>query len=111
MSATPTPTPPTPGPVPRQKLPIKERLKALMEEYGGVALGTFLVIWVVTLGSLWTAVKLGWQPDSAAGEAGTFGAAYLMFRFTLPLRIGATAVLTPIVAKALERMRLRRPRP
>ncbi len=89
---------------------MKERLKLLMEQYGGVALGTFLVIWVVTLGSLWTAVKLGWKPESAAGEAGTFGAAYLMFRFTLPLRIGATALLTPLVAKVLERLRLRRPR-
>ncbi len=107
MSSPSTPTPTAP---PRQKLPMKDRLKRLMEEYGGVAFGTFLVIWVVTLGSLWIAVKFGWRPESTAGESGTFGAAYVMFRFTLPLRIGATAVMTPFVAKMLERLKLRRPK-
>lgn len=89
---------------------MKERLKALYEEYGTLAIIIFAVLWVGTLGSIWTAMKFGWRPESVAGEAGTFGAAYVAFRFTLPFRIGATFVITPILAKLLERLRLRRPR-
>jgi hypothetical protein len=106
MPATPTPTTPTPT---RQQR-WKQRLLALYEEYGTIALVIFVVIWLVTLGSLWTAVKMGWRPESAAGEAGTFGAAYIAFRITLPLRIGATMVLTPLAARALVWLRLRSPK-
>lgn len=103
MEPTPAPPPPKPS--------AKDRLKNLFAEYGGVAIWVFAVLWVGTLGSLYLAVKFGWKPESAAGEAGTFGAAYVALRLTLPLRIGATIMLTPIVAKVLERMRLRKPKP
>lgn len=93
------------------RISAKDRLKKLLEEYGSVAIGVFAVIWVLTLGGIWLAVKAGWRPESAAGQAGTFGAAYVVFRFTLPLRIAATLALTPLVARILERLRLRRPRP
>ncbi|MBX5483282.1 MAG: DUF1279 domain-containing protein [Myxococcaceae bacterium] len=97
--------PSTPGTKPS----AREKLKRLFEEYGLVAIGVFVVIWVLVLGGLYLAVKFGWKPESAAGEAGTFGVAYIAFRFTLPLRIGATVVLTPVVARVLERFKLRKP--
>jgi hypothetical protein len=95
---------------PTDKLPLKERLKVLFEEYGGVAIGIFGALWVLTLAGIWVAIELGWEPKSTAEKATTFGAAYVVFRLTLPLRILATAVLTPIVARLLERLGLRRRR-
>lgn len=89
----------------------KERLRRLVREYGSLALGVFIVLWVGTLGTIYTAVKMGWSPDSTAGQTGTFAIAYVFFRFTLPFRIGATVVLTPLVARILEKLGLRRPRP
>lgn len=101
-------TSPAAGP---RRPPAKERLRLLWEEYGTVGVVVFAVLWVGTLGVIYTAVKLGWRPESAAGEAGTFGMAYVIFRFTLPVRIGATLVLTPLVAKVLEKFGWRKPAP
>jgi hypothetical protein len=89
--------------------PAKERLQRMYREYGPVALGVFAVLWVGALATIYTAVSMGWRPESAAGQTGTFAAAYLIFRLTLPFRIGATLVLTPIMAKVLEKLGLRQP--
>jgi hypothetical protein len=40
---------------------------------------------------------------------GTFAAAYIATKLTQPLRIGATLVITPFIARLYERMRGRRP--
>lgn len=49
-------------------------------------------------------------PAGGAGKtAGTFGIAYVIFRFTLAPRIAATFVLTPLVARILERFGWRKP--
>ena len=74
-----------------------------------MALGVFAVLWVGTLATLYTAVSMGWRPESAAGHTGTFATAYVAFRLTLPFRIGATLILTPVLAKVLEKLGLRRP--
>lgn len=98
-----------PEPQPTEKrLTVQEKLKLLFEEFGYVAVGIYFVIWVLTLGGIWAAMTAGWQPETTAGQAGTFGAAYLVFRATLPPRIAATLVLTPVVAKLLERFGLRK---
>src|SRR3954469_5425480 len=103
---------PTTPPAPQNRKPSsKERLKKLFEEYGSVAIGVFVVLWVTVLGGIWLAVKFGWKPESAAGEGGTFGGAYIAFRVTRPIRIGATVVLTPIIGRVLERLKLRKPKP
>lgn len=93
-----------------QKPSWQQKLKLLFEEFGGVAIGVYAVLWVGTLGGLYVAVSNGWKPESAAGQAGTFGAAYVVFRFTLPARIAATAVLTPLIARLLERLGLKKRR-
>lgn len=105
---------------PPKKLDAKERLKLLWTEYGTLAIVVFLVLWVGTLSAIYVAVKMGWRQAEviAAGAAseegmgktaGTFGVAYLMFRFTMPFRVAATFILTPIVAKLLERFGWRKP--
>ena len=87
----------------------KERLQRLYREYGPVALGVFIALWVGTLATLYIAVSMGWRPQSAAGQTGTLATAYVIFRLTLPFRIAATLLVTPLAAKVLQKLGLRRP--
>lgn len=90
---------------------LKDRLKKLFEEYGNLAIVVFVVISAITYGSIWMAIKTGWNPESAAGETGSLLAAYVVYRPTIFARVPLTVVLTPIIARILEKLRLRRPRP
>lgn len=80
----------------------------MLAEYGTVALVVYLVIFFLVLLGFWTAIQVGWRPESAAGSVGSFTAAYIATKLTQPLRIGATLLLTPFVAKFVDRLR---PRP
>jgi hypothetical protein len=86
---------------------MRATLKHILAEYGTVALTLYLVIFALVLGVSWIALQAGWSPQSTSGKAGTFAAAYLITKLTQPLRIGATIVLTPLVAKAYERLTAR----
>jgi hypothetical protein len=81
----------------------RERLKALLAEYGRVAVWTYLGLFVVVLAGFAMAISWGVQVESAKGGASVLGAAYLATKLTQPLRIAATLALTPAVAKLLER--------
>jgi hypothetical protein len=85
---------------------VQQTFKNIMAEYGPVALVVYLGIFFAVLIGAWTAINLGWQPDSVAGSMGTFAAAYLATKATQPLRIGATLLLTPVVAKLYHRVRV-----
>ena len=76
-----------------------EKLQSLLSEYGGVALVTYIVIFALTLFGFYTAIQSGFKLDGVTGEAGTIGAAYLATKATLPIRVGATFLLTPIAAR------------
>ena len=89
--------------------PVKKTVQNLLAEYGTVAVVVYFVIFFAVLGGFWLAIRLGWQPTSAAGSVGTFAAAYIATKLTQPLRIGATLVITPLIARVYERMRGRRP--
>lgn len=82
---------------------MRATLKQIMAEYGAIAVGIYLVIFALVLGSAWLAMRLGWTPTGVAGNAGVFTAAYLFTKVTQPLRIGATVVLTPIVGRLWNR--------
>ena len=88
---------------------MKKTVQALLAEYGTVAVIVYFVIFFAVLGGFWLAIRLGWEPSSAVGSVGTFAAAYIATKLTQPLRIGATLVITPFIAKLYERMRGRRP--
>jgi hypothetical protein len=92
----------------RPRPPIKERLKALVAEYGMLAIVVFIAISLLVFAGMYAAVSAGWRPESAAGTAGTLLTAYVAYRTTLLLRIAAAALVTPVVARAMERMGLRR---
>jgi len=84
---------------------MRTTLKHVLTEYGTVALVLYLAIFAIVLCGTWIAMRAGWSPTSAAGNAGTFAAAYVVTKLTQPLRIAATVVLTPLLAKGWERMR------
>jgi len=90
---------------------MRKTLKNVLAEYGAVALALYLVIFVLVLTGSWIAIRAGWSPTSVGGKAGTFAAAYIVTKLTQPLRIAATVVLTPLLAKGWERMRAAAKRP
>lgn len=86
----------------------KERLKALLAEYGQLALYTYLGLFVVVLTGFIVAIKAGFEVGSTEGTLTVVGAAWLATKATQPLRIAATLGLTPLVSVALHKLRARR---
>lgn len=84
---------------------MRKTFKHILAEYGTVALVVYLVIFACVLGGFWMAISFGWRTSSAAGQVGTFTAAYLATKVTQPLRIAATLVVTPIIARLVEKLR------
>src|SRR4051812_44037248 len=82
---------------------MQRTFKRVLTEYGPIALGLYLVIFALVLFGAWLAVRAGWSPASASGKVGTFAIAYFITKLTQPLRIGATVILTPFVARLYER--------
>jgi hypothetical protein len=80
-----------------------EKLKALLAEYGRVAIWTYFVIFALVLAGFAIAIAYGFDVKSAQGGAGTLGAAYLATKATQPLRIAGTLALTPLVARIVRR--------
>jgi len=83
----------------------RDKLKVLLEEYGRVAIGTYLVIWLSVLAGFAIAIASGVRTQSTEGGAGVLLGAWLATKLTQPLRIGATLVLTPLVATLLRKLR------
>ena len=87
---------------------VRQKLKTLIVEYGVVALIVYLVISLTVLFGFWIGIRLGYEATTSTGFWGTLGAAYVLMRFTLPLRIAATIVITPFLARLYERVTGRR---
>jgi hypothetical protein len=82
----------------------KEKLKALLAEYGRVAVGTYLAVLLLVFAGFALAIAWGVEVESAQGSTGVLGAAYVATKLTQPIRIVATLVLTPIVARVLRKL-------
>lgn len=87
---------------------MAERLKRLVAQYGKLALMIYFAIFLLVLAGFAIAIQLGVEVQSAAGAAGTLGAAWVATKLTQPLRIAATLALTPVVGAIIAR---RRPAP
>ena len=83
---------------------MRRTFKAILAEYGAVAVVVYFAIFFAVLGGFWAAITMGWEPSGAVGNVGAFTAAYLATKVTQPLRIAATLALTPLVAKVYERV-------
>ena len=86
-----------------KKPPLGERLKALLPEYGRIALFVYFTIFGLVFLGFWIAIETGVDAESTAGKAGTLAAAYGATKLSQPLRILATLVLTPPVARLVRR--------
>lgn len=84
---------------------MKARMTKLLEEYGSVALTTYLVIWVAVLAAFAVALQAGIEVKSAAGTTGLLAGAWVATKLTQPLRILATLALTPFVAALWRKLR------
>ena len=84
---------------------MRRTLKGILAEYGPIALVVYLAIFAATLAGFTVAIGMGFKPRGVAGGLGTFTAAYLATKVTQPLRIAATLVLTPLVARVLAKAR------
>ena len=89
-----------------------QKLKDLMNDYGGVAIGVYFAIFaasmltlsvLISMGMQSVFVKLGVDLNSGASTATTLGAAWLGSKAIQPFRIIGTLALTPIVAKLMGR--------
>jgi len=83
----------------------REKLRTLLEEYGRVAIWTYLIIWLAVLTGFAVAISMGFSVSSVESGAGVLGAAWLATKLTQPLRIAGTLALTPLIAAALKKWR------
>jgi hypothetical protein len=72
-------------------------------EYGKIAIWTYLTLWVLVLGAFFLAIKSGVDVDGAGEASSALFGAWLAAKVTQPVRIAATIVLTPMVAKMLRK--------
>jgi hypothetical protein len=99
------------------KMSTTEKLKALFAEYGKVALVTFAVLAVLTFVGLFIAVssqgpavasflaRFGFDQSALAGQASALGIAYVLYKFTTPIRAAIVLLLTPVIAKLCDQVR------
>ncbi len=80
---------------------LRGKWSGAIERYGRAAIGTYVVIFAVTLIGSWLAIRAGVDVGTSVAELGTLGAAYAATKLMQPLRIAATLVVTPIVARVL----------
>jgi hypothetical protein len=73
-------------------------MKALMAQYGRVAIATYFAIFFLVFAGFYAAIVGGFQPEGAAAGAGTLATAWLATKLTQPIRIGATLLLTPLIS-------------
>lgn len=82
---------------------MRKTLQHVLAQYGPIAVVLYLVIFASVLGASYFAIRAGWAPESVAGKTSTFAAAYIVTKLTQPLRIVATAALTPLVGRWYKR--------
>jgi len=81
----------------------KLRFEKLKEDYGKIAIWTYLGLFVSVWSGFFVAIKLGYSVEGDDGTGGIFLTSWLATKVTQPARIAATVVLTPIVAKVLRK--------
>jgi len=87
------------------KPPLKQRLSALFEEYGRIAIVTYFTLSILTIIGFSIAIWTGVKPSSETGVLGVIIAGWALGKATLPIRILITLGLTPLVAFVVRRRR------
>jgi hypothetical protein len=81
---------------------MRKTLKNILAEYGMIAVVVYLSLFTIVFVGSYFAIRLGWTPGSAAGQAGAWTAAYLVTKVAQPLRIAATVLITTFLGKLWE---------
>lgn len=84
---------------------MRKTLKKILAEYGAIAVVLYLSIFFAVFVGAYFAIRLGWAPESVAGNAGAWTAAYIVTKITQPLRIAGTVVLTTFLGRLWDRRR------
>ncbi len=84
---------------------MRKTLKKILAEYGAIAVVIYLTVFFTVFVGAYFAISLGWAPESVAGTAGAWTAAYIVTKITQPLRIAGTIVLTTFLGKMWDRRR------
>jgi len=87
------------------KPPLKQRLSALFEEYGRIAIITYFTLSILTIIGFSVASWTGLKPSSETGVIGVIIAGWALGKATLPIRILITLGITPLVAFVVRRRR------
>lgn len=96
--------------MPRPAKPsLRQRLSALFDAYGSIAIVTYLALSVLTILAFSIAIWAGLKPSTETGVLGVILAGWVLAKTTVPLRILATLALTPGVAVIVARFRRTRP--
>ena len=82
---------------------LKQRLSALFEDYGRIAIITYFTLSILTIIGFSVAIWAGVQPSSETGTIGVIIAGWALAKATLPIRILITLGLTPVVAFVVRR--------
>src|SRR5689334_5094420 len=96
---------------PAAKPSLKERLTALFEEYGRIAIIVYLVLSGLAITVFSIAIWVGAEPSTATGVLGVVIAGWLLAKATMPIRILITLGLTPAIAMLVRRRRGSEPPP
>lgn len=84
---------------------MRKTLKKVLAEYGAIAVVLYLTIFFAVFIGSYFAIQLGWAPESVAGTAGAWTAAYIITKVMQPLRIASTVVLTTFLGKLWDKRR------
>ncbi|HEX8113572.1 MAG TPA: hypothetical protein VF516_37835 [Kofleriaceae bacterium] len=87
------------------KPPLKQRLSALFDEYGRIAIITYFTLSILTIIGFSIAIWTGVKPSTETGVIGVIIAGWALGKATLPIRILITLGLTPVVALVVRRRR------
>jgi hypothetical protein len=117
LATAPLPKPQSPEAPAEKKV---SRIRQLWRKYGYVFVGTYGSVYLLTLGSLYTLMSRGIiggadaisyvqslgldrliHADNINPKAGNFAIAWVLTKFTEPIRLGVTIVATPIISRAL----------
>lgn len=90
--------------------PEKSKFRRFYEQYGKLGIGVYLGISVISVSSIYTAVRLGFdfksllerfnlQDNSLVSKAGPFALAYGIHKLLAPARLLLAIVLTPLIKR------------
>lgn len=91
------------APVAPPRRSLRQRLEAMIEQYGRIAIAVYLVLSITAIVGFSIAIGVGLEPSSATGVLGVIGAGWAAAKLTMPIRILITLAVTPGIAVLVNR--------